>query len=186
MRRWLFNIVAAVSLLLLLATAGLWVRSYWYEDGLYRAALSVYSQQGAVAFEWIVVPGADPVPLKTPWKWESYSLGPVRENWTESLGGRRWSVLGIEGGQGALGPTGIAFATKYLLIPYWVFCLAESLLPAAWLGRLAWNIRRHRHRLKQGRCPKCGYDLRAHHPGDKCPECATPVPPRPPPPTTDN
>ena len=25
-------------------------------------------------------------------------------------------------------------------------------------------------------CPKCHYDLRAHHPSDKCPECGTPIP----------
>ncbi len=28
-----------------------------------------------------------------------------------------------------------------------------------------------------GKCPTCSYDLRAHHPGQKCPECGTPIPP---------
>jgi len=25
-------------------------------------------------------------------------------------------------------------------------------------------------------CPNCRYDLRAHTPGDKCPECGTTIP----------
>ncbi len=34
MRRWIFNILAAVSLVLCLAVAGLWVRSYWCCDNV--------------------------------------------------------------------------------------------------------------------------------------------------------
>jgi len=29
---------------------------------------------------------------------------------------------------------------------------------------------------RPGQCGKCQYDLRAHKPGDKCPECGTPIP----------
>lgn len=36
MKRWAFNILAGLSLLLGLATAGLWMRSYWYQDGAAR------------------------------------------------------------------------------------------------------------------------------------------------------
>ena len=31
-------------------------------------------------------------------------------------------------------------------------------------------------RLHQRHCRKCNYDLRAHKPGDRCPECGTTVP----------
>ena len=31
--------------------------------------------------------------------------------------------------------------------------------------------RRRRKEARVGHCPSCSYDLRAHHPGDKCPEC---------------
>ncbi len=29
-------------------------------------------------------------------------------------------------------------------------------------------------RLRKGLCVKCGYDLRAHSGGDRCPECGSP------------
>jgi len=32
-----------------------------------------------------------------------------------------------------------------------------------------------RHQKRQGLCPACSYDLRAHHPGQRCPECGTPI-----------
>jgi hypothetical protein len=34
------------------------------------------------------------------------------------------------------------------------------------------------HRYVEGQCEQCGYDLRAHSPGDSCPECGLVVPPR--------
>lgn len=47
-------------------------------------------------------------------------------------------------------------------------------MPTIWL-----LTRKHRRRkdllAKKGMCFNCGYDLRAHKPGDKCPECRTPI-----------
>ena len=40
------------------------------------------------------------------------------------------------------------------------------------------KVLRHK-RTQAGLCPECGYDLRAHEFGQKCPECGTPIPPRP-------
>jgi hypothetical protein len=37
--------------------------------------------------------------------------------------------------------------------------------------------RSNRYRRLHGLCLKCGYDLRAHGPGQRCPECGTPIPP---------
>jgi hypothetical protein len=31
------------------------------------------------------------------------------------------------------------------------------------------------NRSAPGKCPTCDYDLRAHQPGQKCPECGTPI-----------
>lgn len=37
MKRWLFNILAALSLLVFMATVALWVRTYWYSDQLTKS-----------------------------------------------------------------------------------------------------------------------------------------------------
>jgi len=41
-----------------------------------------------------------------------------------------------------------------------------------------WGRRRQLRIIAEmvGKCPICAYDLRAHKPGDKCPECGTTVP----------
>jgi hypothetical protein len=40
-----------------------------------------------------------------------------------------------------------------------------------------WRKRYDRyHRWKKNQCLACGYDLRAHQPGEKCPECGTMIP----------
>jgi hypothetical protein len=57
--------------------------------------------------------------------------------------------------------------------PFWSIFLTEG--AAAWF--LLRNGRRERRRVRRGLCTRCGYDLRAHRPGQKCPECGTPIPP---------
>jgi hypothetical protein len=58
-------------------------------------------------------------------------------------------------------------------------------LPGALFMWLGWKSLRKflfvRERLI-GCCEACGYDLRAHHPGDQCPECGTLIPANPSPP----
>ena len=52
-----------------------------------------------------------------------------------------------------------------ITIPYWALVLFSSAWPTIWLvGRL-----RHRRKTKSGCCPACGYDLRATP--ERCPEC---------------
>ena len=50
-------------------------------------------------------------------------------------------------------------------VPHWLVVLVTAALPAAW----CWNRARRRRRAVAGRCPSCGYDLRATP--DRCPEC---------------
>jgi len=54
------------------------------------------------------------------------------------------------------------------------------IIPFWWLTVpfIVWGSERwRRSRIqKQGLCLTCCYDLRAHHPGDRCPECGIPVP----------
>jgi hypothetical protein len=53
-------------------------------------------------------------------------------------------------------------------LPLWLPVLAASLPLAAWAVR-ADRRRRLRSLAAAGRCPVCGYDLRAT--ADRCPEC---------------
>ncbi|MFI5378191.1 MAG: hypothetical protein ACHRHE_02690 [Tepidisphaerales bacterium] len=59
-----------------------------------------------------------------------------------------------------------------LIISWWVLVLASSVIPALWARRW-WFRRREQHRLRQGLCLTCGYDLRATP--SRCPECGTAV-----------
>jgi hypothetical protein len=53
--------------------------------------------------------------------------------------------------------------------PAWPAAVALAILPALWVAQTA----RRRRRARMGRCPTCGYDLRATP--DRCPECGASV-----------
>ena len=63
--------------------------------------------------------------------------------------------------------------TIALTLPHWFLISILLIPPMAWLafGR----ARRQRRRLQRGLCPSCGYDLRMHQPGSRCPECGAAV-----------
>jgi hypothetical protein len=51
--------------------------------------------------------------------------------------------------------------------PFWFLMVLFGAAPGWELG--AWVIQKRKK--KPGHCVQCGYDLRAHHAGQKCPEC---------------
>lgn len=63
-----------------------------------------------------------------------------------------------------------SFASR---VPVWFVCLLLAAPPLA-LGRRFLRKLRSRRCLSDGLCVRCGFDLRAHAVGDKCPECGTP------------
>jgi hypothetical protein len=66
-----------------------------------------------------------------------------------------------------------AVAKTYLkltfIVPYWPLAAMFGLAPTIWICRY---VVRRSHR-RSGRCPSCGYDLRATP--DRCPECGAAV-----------
>ena len=60
-----------------------------------------------------------------------------------------------------------------IYIPFWAVGAVYVLL----VGGVCLRRRRRIKRAMRNICLKCGYDLRAHRPGQRCPECGTPIPP---------
>jgi hypothetical protein len=54
-------------------------------------------------------------------------------------------------------------------IPYWSLVVCTAVPPLVGLAR-TWRRTRRR---RAGLCAECGYDLRAHAKGERCPECGT-------------
>lgn len=64
--------------------------------------------------------------------------------------------------------------SRGVVMPAWIVALVLAIPPVRFLWSLPRRLRARRARL-QGACSNCLYDLRAHRPGDKCPECGTAI-----------
>src|SRR5215217_2227828 len=162
MLRRLFTLFSALSLLLCVAAAALWVRSYWEGYGLYYAtrpppALLTwgYAARGGL---WV---GRMESRYRRPgWSVERFPAPPGVFYDSEFPPGVRLGFGYI--------PRSSPQAMYGIVAPLWFLTLATAAAPA-------WHVvvllRRRRRRLRQSNClcPNCGYDLRAT-PG-RCPEC---------------
>jgi hypothetical protein len=157
-RRKLFNLAAAVSLVLCVAVCVLWVRSYFAQDTIaYDFSddrpgmndISVASSNGVLAVHHFAHPTAlyppglrrfvtTPSSMRPTPTWRTFAFDRGEQN-----GGRFWRVFA----------------------PHWSAALLCAVSPALWLS----NRRRQRRRVRDRLCPCCGYDLRATP--DRCPEC---------------
>jgi hypothetical protein len=160
MRRRLFNLLAALSLLAGIAVAGVWVRSYWKHDYLVlihgRVSARASSDRGFLSCHgWIVRGGLDGLD-KLSWVTSARTS-------RDGLNLRLFEWQYTEGDK-----TDERVSAKwYLRVPHWSFVALSLPVPTLWL-----LIRRHRlERKRQGHCRQCGYDLRATP--ERCPECGT-------------
>jgi len=147
MRRWIWNLVCAFSLLLCLAAGVEWVRSWWGSD---------YVQWRHIAGQheltiWRLEFSSGRVGLNDIWAWRQGPEG----------GDVSWGF-----GLSQEGPRWIASGT----IPAWHLVVYFGALPAQWTARklCSGKLLRARRR-KQGLCGGCEYDLRESK--EKCPEC---------------
>jgi hypothetical protein len=163
-KRRLFNVAAAMSLVLWLGTVALWMRSYRFKDVLCYSCppktIGVGSIHGRVGFEWITLQGAPTGPASAGWYYTTYADAdppPMPSTgWLARLG------FGYSA-NGASNPL-FAITGGLLVIPHWAVATVLA------VPSLRWFWKRHR-RAGRSRafCARCGYDLRATP--DRCPEC---------------
>ncbi len=167
-RRYIFNMLTVVSLLMMVATVGLWVDSFWYRPsiGYVTEADHIYNVSidgaGVIVFSFADLTPIDPrfVP---PQGWlvdhDYVGFDPNHEKF--SYYGRfdfRWDSLDF-----------LEARFSGLTLPLWFLALIFAVLPTIWLFK--WNKRR---KLGPNACPSCGYDLTGNETG-LCPECGVTI-----------
>jgi hypothetical protein len=178
MRRRLLHVSCAISLLIGIAAAAMWIRSYWQWESIARrqvfrdhdavaVAVTVYSRSGRIQVE-VSDMDAFSLPKLNPgvrWSYRTETIGQWVAFTTiwERLGFMRRVHRSISG----------SLNYNIVTFPYWLICLL--MLPGSVLG--VRTFRRHR-RFQQAQklrvCPTCWYDLRAST--HRCPECGMPIP----------
>jgi hypothetical protein len=180
MQRQLLTLCSGVSLLLCVAVCVLWVRSYWFIDAFNRHRIgpgdppsfvrrdALYTEAGGIGFNslWHVDPAMQGWAWPrhdTPWRY-------VHERRVEGTPIRpKWSWLGFARFDWGNPPgTGL----RGFRIPLWLLALLFGALATPWLMRASGRLRA-RGRRRSGLCAACGYDLRAHGGGERCPECGS-------------
>jgi hypothetical protein len=176
-----FIALASFSLVLFLATAGLWLAS-WYGPVEFRFHLKLpYSpwqrQEAAGVARGVVYMEHYWIPVTKEGGWEHvpwgfsppYGLGGI-PTWVETAERFGRSLLGFGYANGNYlylpvlsGGANVAF--RGCFFPIWTLLLLFAAMPSV----AAMKIRRERRRRSLGQCIYCGYDLRATP--EKCPEC---------------
>jgi hypothetical protein len=160
MRRKLFTFFSAVSLLLSLGVCGLWVRSYAVADTFVSARSGGISLKGRVA----VLRGYGAFPDSDSADRGHAEYNPDQLNHDVAIafsGSREWALGDFFSFRRRIQPGG---GQAIIVVPHWVVAALAAILPALWA------VRHYRRRgWGRGRCPSCGYDLRATP--DRCPEC---------------
>ena len=165
LRRTIFNTLTVLSLLLIPATVGLWVRSYFCED-----LVAIRSTYYVIALE-----SRENVTLLLDNSNSGANIPTnIESNLCESVGAYpeytnpNINVLGIISFWRVSNPPSVLGIYQYFYAirsPHWFFALIFAILPTIWLFK--WNERR---KLGPNACPSCAYDLTGNTTGH-CPEC---------------
>ena len=166
MRRKLLTIAAALSLVLFVMAAALWIRTllsttdvFFFQTAGGRSVY-VFSELGRVDLSLGTVSGGQP---RRQLSWKSSHTDASFAS--PPPGASVWYRLHFRDlGKWTLRHEGQRVAMRGFMFPLWLSATAFGILPAVWLAR-----RWRRLRLRRHLCPRCGYDLRATP--DRCPEC---------------
>ena len=189
-RRWVRRLGKVFLVLPLCVTVVLWVRSeiiggsfiyhrLWKsDDNAVQHEVTLVSNSGVVFFDHVL----ESLPT------DEKTLGMLRSDqdarwrfthrqWAARAGNfDSWRTLSAFGDIPLrMGFAYLSFPEGFtLLIPFWFLALLAVVPPAFLCKSLIASMRRDRRR-RSGTCLACGYDLSAHHAGDRCPECGNPV-----------
>jgi hypothetical protein len=165
MKRHLFNLLAAVSLALCVATGVGWSRSHFSS---YIIEFWPHAQREKTETEYVfslsksgVSVGKDDQDRYGARRWR-FRRGPPNEEpaWSQAI---FLSFAGITAEKSD--PDWEA-----VTIPFWLIGIVTGIVPAIWVRY--WRLGELRgRRLRGNLCLACGYDLRATP--DRCPECGT-------------
>jgi hypothetical protein len=172
----LFTLVSGLSLVLFLATAALWARSYAEMDriSVRLPPMNRYTQidcaagRGEFAIQLLscgqFAAGA-PAPFHVRWMVERpYSLLEKLEPAT-SRRAFGFAIVRVPASY-----TNWVMSLWGVAMPCWFILVMMAILPVMWARRL----RQIKARRRLNLCLSCGYDLRAST--NRCPECGTPIP----------
>ncbi len=171
--RWLFNFLAAVSLLLLIPATGLWVRELSRDDQWYNLRHNITSGvtsntdvstgNGRIFafYDHQIQPAS--ADENAGWRHRSYPAGQMSQR--QSSGSVNLFHFSSRPPQGRL-----LHGSWSLELRLWPVVVLTAIAPVLWVVTQVYRSRRPR----DGSCPVCGYDLRATP--DRCPECGA-IPP---------
>ena len=192
MKRRAFTILSAGSLVFCLATLTLWVRSYGYLDAVAVQRWDQYvleSRAGALTMARISRTfgsrrsGTRPVAFSDRWtcvnpSYRISTVGRVRPPGARHGAlGFGWSDTKLWGSIGS-GSGWSDFHGATVTVPHACPVVITAIMPIVWLARRvrAWSHQKRQDRIRLGLCTVCAYDLRAHAPGQLCPECGMAIP----------
>jgi hypothetical protein len=170
-KRRLANRLAAVSLVLALGFAALWIRSVWWDDyaRYYTRSSDAYPEVESVRGQltlcwWSAVSPSQPQWIVTGWSHGATELARYPNNGVRPFG-RYLGVGTMQATRWINGPSGSRLASRGRAV-YFPIAYPMILFGAIGGGMLLLG---HRWRRQSGCCPVCGYDLRATP--ERCPEC---------------
>ncbi|HSZ54660.1 MAG TPA: hypothetical protein VK797_03310 [Tepidisphaeraceae bacterium] len=177
--RRFFTVVSGISLLLCVASVGLWVRSYWdYDACSYGWPDGEFFELSSMRGHICVEAGSSSLPITGVWSTSQKVEKGMIAPWvsTNPLGFRFRSVKTIivpvslpYGPSSSTSPASSSTSrSEMIVVPNCLIVVLTAILPAVWL-------RRRLSRLAFGVCPACSYNLTGNTSG-VCPECGTPIP----------